>query len=365
MKARAVAGMILLVASGAIGAGPVDRSAQVDALFAAVTQKPSPGAAVMVIQDGKVVHKKGYGLANVELGVPCTAQTKFRIASLTKAFTAMAAMILHEKGLFRLDDSIDKYLPDFPNGAKITIRQLLTHTSGVQEPAPKPDQFDPLPVTNTPLEKRYAMCRDEPLEFEPGTKWSYTNAGYIVLGCLLEKVTGQSYEQIMAENIFKPLGMTNTNCDRTDAIVPGRAAGYCREGEGYRNASYFDTSVFGPAGCLYSTIEDMILWDQALGGGKLVKADLLAQAFSPAKLSDGSPVAHYGFGWVLGKHRGLDEVRATGMMPGFEAQIIRIPSQRFSVVVLSNCIGMGVFDLAHQIAEIYLAEHMETQTTEK
>jgi CubicO group peptidase (beta-lactamase class C family) len=135
--------------------------------------------------------------------------------------------------------------------------------------------------------------------------------------------------------------------------------GYSLEGDAYKNAMYLDMSLFGPAGALYSTIEDMVLWDRALYEGRLVKADLLEQAFTPAKLKDGTVVSHYGFGWVLGKSRGLDEVRATGTMPGFEAQILRIPSRRFSVIVLCNCTELGAFNLAHEIAEIYLWEVME------
>ena len=319
----------------------------------------TPGAAVAVIRDGKVILQKGYGLANLEQGVPCTPQTRFRIVSLTKAFTAMAVMILHERGVLNIDDTIGKYLPDYPKGDKITIRQLLTHTSGVQEPVPDAKAFDPLPAMNTPLEKRYTMCRDEPLEFNPGERWSYTNAGYIVLGYLIEKVSGQPYEVFLRENVFQPLGMDNTGYDRPHAILKHRAAGYSRDGAAYKNAMYFDMSLFGPSGALYSTIEDMVLWDQALyGGDKLVKPELLRQAFTPARLNDGSPVNHYGFGWVLGNNRGLDEVRATGMMPGFAAQIVRIPSQRFSVIILSNCDALDVLDLAHKIVEIYLGQVM-------
>ncbi len=346
----------LLVGFAGTGA-PAEESSKVDALFAAVAQNAGPGAAVAVIQDGKMVHQKGYGLANLEQGTSCTPQTKFRIVSLTKAFTAMAVMILHERGMLNLDDTIGKYLPDYPKGDQITIRQLLTHTSGVQEPVPDAKAFDPLPAMNTPLEKRYAMCRDEPLEFNPGERWSYTNAGYIVLGYLVERVSGQSYEVFLRENIFKPLRMDNTGYDHPDAVLKHRAAGYSRQGDTYKNAMYFNMSLFGPSGALYSTIEDMARWDQALYGDTLVKSELLRQAFTRAKLNDGT-TADYGFGWVLGKNRGLEEIRATGMAPGFMAQIVRIPAQRFSVIILSNCDAVDALNLAHEIAEIYLWEVM-------
>jgi CubicO group peptidase (beta-lactamase class C family) len=348
----------LLLACGADPAiQPADKSVQVDAVFLDWARGETPGAAVAVIQDGKMVHKKGYGLANLEQGAPCTPQTKFRIVSLTKAFTAMAVMILHERGLLNIDNAVCKYLPDYPKGDKITIRQLLTHTSGVQEPVPTGEMFALLPKMSLSLEKRYVMCRDEPLEFNPGERWSYTNAGYIVLGYLIEKVSGQTYEMFLQENIFKPLGMSNTGYDHPGAVLQHRAAGYSREGGTVKNATYFDMSIFGPSGALYSTIEDMTLWDQALYGDTLVKAELLRQAFTGAKLNDGT-TADYGFGWVLGKNRGLDEIRATGMAPGFMAQIVRIPAQRFSVIILSNCDALDALDLAHEIAEIYLWEIM-------
>lgn len=348
----------LLLARGADPAAqPADKSVQVDALFLDCGRGAAPGAAVAVIQDGKMVHQKAYGLANLEQGAPCTPQTRFRVVSLTKAFTAMAVMILHEKGLLNIDDTIGKYLPDYPKGDKITIRQLLTHTSGVQEPVLSGEMLEVLPKRNTPLAKRYATCRDEPLEFPPGERWSYSNAGYIVLGYLIEKVSDRPYETVLQENIFMPLGMNNRGYDRPDAILKHRAAGYSREGGTYMNAMYVDMSIFGPSGALYSTIEDMALWDQSLYGDTLVKADLLRQAFTRAELNDGT-TADYGFGWVLGKNRGLDEIRATGMAPGFAAQIVRIPSRRFSVVILSNCDNLGVLPLAHEIAEIYLWEVM-------
>jgi CubicO group peptidase (beta-lactamase class C family) len=352
-------GALLLAGGADPNLQPSDTSTQVDALFTTSRRGDVPGAAVAVIQDGKVVHRKGYGLSNLEHGIPCTTQTKFRIVSLTKAFTAMAVMMLHEQGLLHLDDPMVKYLPDYPHGEKITIRQLLTHTSGVQEPVLAPEASDQLVRSCTPLEKRYAMCRDEPLEFDPGQRWSYSNAGYIVLGYLIEKVSGRSYETFLTENIFKPLGMNSTGYDHHDTILKHRATGYSREGDTYKNAMYFDMSLFGPSGALYSTIEDMVLWDQALYGGKLIRTELLQQAFTPARLNDGTTIDHYGFGWVLGRNRGLDEIRATGMMPGFESQIVRIPSRRFSVIILSNCTELGVLTLAHEIAEIYLWPIME------
>ena len=358
LSAAAGIGLTAFLLVGFAGAGvPAEESEKVDALFAAVAQGPGPGAAVLVVRDGKIIHEKGYGMANLEQGTPCTPQTRFRIVSLTKAFTAMAVMILHERGVLHIDDAIGKYLPDYPKGDKITIRQLLTHTSGVQEPVLDAEMLEILPKRNTPLAKRYTTCRDEPLEFPPGDRWSYSNAGYIVLGYLVEKVSGQSYEVFLQENLFKPLGMSHTGYDHSDVILPQRAAGYVRRDGVCKNATYVDMSIFGPSGALYSTIEDMALWDQALYGEALVRADLLRQAFTRVKLSDGT-AADYGFGWVLAKNRGLEEIRATGMAPGFTAQIVRIPSQRFTVVILSNCDSLGVLKLAHEIAEIYLGEVM-------
>jgi CubicO group peptidase (beta-lactamase class C family) len=326
-----------LISKGADGTiQPPDESTQVDALL--IPTNNSPGAAVIVIHHGKILHKKGYGLANLELDVPNTSQTKFRIGSITKIFTSTAILQLHDKGLLNIDDTIKIYMADIQNGDKITIRQLLNHTSGLLESGG--------------------------LEFNPGERLNYSNHGYMLLGKIIEKSTGMSYENYLKENIFLPLNMINSGLDYSKEITKNRASGYSVNPDGnFANADYMDAAKAYSAGGLYSTVEDLYLYDGALYSDVLVKSQTLQQAFSPAKLNDGSETG-YGLGWMIGQYRGLKEVGHGGDINGFNSYIARYPEQHFTVVVLSN-ISMSqrgnmptAGDIAHRIAEIYLYNQM-------
>jgi CubicO group peptidase (beta-lactamase class C family) len=329
-----------LVAAPSVLATEAD---EIDALFASVGQGHSPGASVIAIQSGKVLHKEGYGLANLEHSVPNTPQTKFRLGSVTKSFTATAILMLHEQGLLSMDDPADMYLPDFPGSERTTLRHLLTHTSGLSESA------------------------EEPLLFEPGERISYSNFGYNLLGDIVEKVSGKSYEAYIQQHIFQPLGMLSSGYDHHAPIVRHRASGYSAAGNGeFVNADYTDMSGPHAAGALYSTVEDMYLWDQALYTDKLVQPATLDLAYTPVKLSQGRE-GGYGMGWMLNDYRGLREVGHGGDITGFNSYVARFPDQRFSVVVLSN-VGMrppaslpSAGEIAHRIAQIYLGGQMEPE----
>ncbi len=342
-----VAGALLAMAPRTSHAGGADqqslqaKSQQVDALFAPVVGKEAPGATVVVIQNGRILCQQAYGFANLELGVPNTPQTKFRLASITKQFTAAAILQLQEAGALSLDDSLAKYLPDFPQGDKITLRHLLTHTSGL------------------------GRSERAPLEFPPGERCNYSNAGYRLLGRIIEKVSGLSYEEYLRRHIFQPLGMLNTGCDHPDTVLGHRASGYVvNPNGGYLNQPYEDIfSTAFSAGCLYSTVEDMRLWDQALYAEQVLKQETIAEAFTPVKLNDGSEVG-YGFGWMIGKYRGVAEISHGGDASGFNTWIGRFPDQRFTVIVLSNlCMRPpgpipSAHELADRIADIYLGDVM-------
>ena len=316
----------------------IGKSGQVNKLFECTTNKPFPGASVIVIHHGKMLLNKGYGLANIEQSEPNTPLTVFRLGSITKQFTAMAILQLYDKQMLQIDDYVEKYFPGTLNGNKITIKNLLTHTSGIME------------------------SLDKELAFTPGAQISYSNAGYILLGKIIEKVSGMSYEKYLQENIFKPLGMNNTGYEHPDIKVRNCATGYIISDNGsYTDIGESDVSGAFSAGALYSTAEDMFRWDQALYTEKLVKASTLNQAFSQATLNDGSTIK-YGFGWMVSQWRGIKEVGHGGDITGFNSYIARYPDEQFTVIVLSN-IEMrppgplpdaGI--LAHKIAEIYLAD---------
>lgn len=316
----------------------IGKSGQVNKLFEPTANKPFPGASVIVIHHGKILLNQGYGLANIERNQPNTPLTVFRLGSITKQFTAMAILQLYDKQMLQIDDNVEKYFPGTLNGNKITIKNLLTHTSGITE------------------------SLDKELAFTPGAQISYSNAGYNLLGKIIEKVSGMSYEKYLQENIFKPLGMNNTGYEHPDIKVGNFATGYIISYNGsYTDIGESDVSGAFSAGALYSTAEDIFRWDQALYTEKLVKASTLNQAFSQATLNDGSAIK-YGFGWMVSQWRGIKEVGHGGDITGFNSYIARYPDEQFTVIVLSN-IEMrppgpipdaGI--LAHKIAEIYLAD---------
>jgi CubicO group peptidase (beta-lactamase class C family) len=318
----------------------LSKSEQVNKLFECTINAAVPGASVIVIHRGKILHKKGYGLANIEQNKPNTPETIFRLGSMTKQFTAIAILQLYDKGMLQIDEYVEKYLPGTLNGGKITIKHLLTHTSGISE------------------------SLDSELAFTPGDQISYSNTGYNLLGKIIEKVSGISYEDYLQRNIFKPLGMDNTGYEHPNIKIKNSAVGYKISDNGsYTDTGESDISGAYAAGALYSTIEDMYRWDQALYTEKLIKTGTLNQAFSQMILNDGSK-AKYGFGWMVNQLRGLLEVGHGGDITGFNSYIARYPEEQFTVIVLSN-VEMrppgplpNAGDLAHKIAEIFLSDKM-------
>ena len=322
------------------------RLPQVDALFTAVYGKPLPGAAVLAVRDGKIIHRAAYGLASVELDVPNRPETVFRIASLSKQFTALAVLQLCDQGKLSLDDRLSRFYPDFPDAEKITIYHLLTHTAGI------PDFIT------------FEEARKTPLQSPPGARLNYSNIGYEILGRIIETVSGKSYQDYLAENIWRPLKMAHSGVDTGRQIIPGRAAGYQPDGKGgFTNVDFSEPANKPASGGLFSSVDDMLLWDQALYSGGLLKPETLALAFRPVKLNSGRE-AGYGCGWMVGTRRGLREIGHGGDINGYNAYIARYPDQHFTVIVLSNTTMRPpgpvptAEDLAHRIADLALADVM-------
>ncbi len=284
---------------------------------------------ILVVRDGKLLISKGYGMANLELDVPNKPQTIFRLGSLTKQFTAMAIMILQERGKLHTNDPICNYLSDCPIAwQSITIRNLLTHTSGIPNYTSLPNflQTMQLPVTHANLVERF---KNMPLESTPGEKFKYTNSGYYLLGMIIEQVSGKSYASFLQENIFVLLGMTHTGYDSHNRLIKYRAGGYELQDNSIINASYIDMSIPFAAGALYSTTEDLLLWDQALYTEKLVSRKVLAEIFTPFK-------DRYGYGWIIAKRFDRQMIGHDGSINGFFSSIIRFPSDHVTAIVLSN-----------------------------
>lgn len=336
-----------------------DKSAQVDALMGQLVQGDSPGAAVIVIKDGRVLHKKGYGYANLETKTPITPDTAFDLASVSKQFTAMAVMILAERGKLSFDDPLTKFFPQFADYArKITVRHLLNHTSGL------PDYMQ---LFSREAKQGYQPSSKEMLDllakqpqprFAPGDKWEYSNSGYLMLAMIVEKASGKPFPQFVKENIFQPLGMNDSLVyDHTRPAVKNRAISYARLESGFKNIDYHPLNLVYGDGAVNTSVEELYKWDQALYTEKLVKASTLKQAFTPGKLNNGTGTG-YGFGWGVGKMLGLEHVSHGGGWVGFRTFITRYPSERFTVIVLSNYGRFNPGDTAQKIARIYLADRL-------
>jgi len=320
-------------------------TAKVDEYMNAALRVDRFSGSILVARDGLPIVSKGYGMANVELDVPNTPQTVFRLGSVTKQFTAMAIMMLQERGKLNVNDPACKYLPDCPAAWQpITVKNLLTHTAGVPNYTGFPDfvKTAVLPTTNAAM---IARLRDKPLEFAPGEKFAYSNSGYFLLGAIIERASGNSYANFLQENIFTPLGMKQTGYDSPLRIIKNRAAGYARQGGETVNAAYMDMTIPYAAGALDSTTGDLLLWDQALYTEKLVSRKTLDEIFTPFK-------SGYGYGWGIGKKFDRQEISHGGAIFGFATEIARFPADKVTVVVLSNVEGAPAGRIGNDLAAI-------------
>lgn len=317
-----------------------------------------PGCAALVSVDGKPEYTYCTGKANIELNVPVKIEHKFRIGSLTKQFTAIGIMILVEQGKLDLQDSIQQYLPDFPvKEYTVTIEHLLTHTSGIKSytsPEIMDENFMRLYHHPDSLVHSFAQF---PLEFQPGTQFSYCNSGYHLLGIIIEKVSGKSYATFMKEELFDKAGMTNTRPDNSTEIIENRIPGYDPSVEPV-NAQYIDMSIPYAAGNLISTVSDLNLWYKALFDYKIVKKETLAKAHTSYILSSGEPTG-YGYGWGVKTIEGQTVINHDGGIPGFLSSGFYFTEQKLLMVVLSNCTCNPPWESAEKIAILALTEYMK------
>jgi CubicO group peptidase (beta-lactamase class C family) len=304
---------------------------------------------VLVAQDGKIVLDKGYGFANLEWDVPNTPTTKFRLGSITKQFTAASILLLEERGKLKIEDPVKKYMPDAPAAwDKITIFHVLTHTSGIPSLTSFPDFASREAQAITP-EKLVEWFRDKPLEFEPGMKWNYSNSGYILLGYLIEKISGQSYSDFVQQNIFTPLGMKDSGYDSNSAIIAHRAAGYAPGKNGPENAGFVHMSIPFSAGALYSTTEDLLRWEQGLFGGKVLTAASLARMTTPFKQD-------YAFGLGVSTKNGHKMISHNGGIEGFNTALAYYPDDKLVVAVLANLNGGAADNISAKLAQVIHGE---------
>lgn len=337
-------------------------AARVDSLFVRWDKSNSPGCSLGISQNGAVVYERGYGIANLEYGLAITPLSVFRPASITKQFTAMATLLLAQRGQLSLDDEVRKYVTELPDyGRPLTIRHLLTHTSGLRDAWQLSTLAEPQDLK--PDNALRLLGRQQALNSTPGTEFVYLNLGYWVLGRIVERVSGQSLRMFADANIFRPLGMTHTFYhDDPNSIVPNRAVGYEPAGAGsweipvqqwsidFPNAS--SLQVGGHTG-LYTTARDLLIWEQNFADVRVGTPELVA-AMQTKWYSPGSDTNFYGLGVEVGQYRGLRTVYHGGSDPGYEAHVIRFPAHGLAIAVLCNAEGANPSVIVRRIADIYL-----------
>jgi CubicO group peptidase (beta-lactamase class C family) len=345
--------MAMTISAKAAAGLSAETTARIDSLFTNFDHPNAPGASVMVIHNSKPVFAKGYGLANLETKTPCTTNTNFRLASVTKQFTAMAVMILAERKQLSLDEPLTAFFPECPTyGKSITVRLLLTHTSGLIDYEDEIPAGTTIPVLDqdvlrilTKLDKTY---------FTPGSQYRYSNSGFALLALIVEVRSGQTFARFLQEDIFEPLKMTNTlSYEAGLSVVPNRAFGHTLKSNVWqRTDQNLTSSVLGDGG-VYSSVSDLLKWDQALYKSKLVSEAMLRVAFSPLTPTD-KPGRGYGFGWYVTEYRGLKEIFHSGETIGFRTRIARYPEKKFTVIVLANRADAKLEEFPHQIADLVL-----------
>ena len=349
------------------GQAPVD---EIDALFSKATSSREPGCAVLVIKDEKAVFRKGYGVSDLRTSSAITPATNFRLASLTKEFTATAVMLLVHDAKLHYDDSLTKVFPDFPAyGRAITIRNLLNHTSGLldyedllaEKYAGVPDEKIPQIKDAGVLD---LMKQQSTTRFPLGTRWEYSNSGYAVLAMVVEKISGKSFGDFLREHIFKPVGMTHSIAyEKGKNEVTNRAYGYSKTGAGWRETDQSSTSAVLGDGGIYTSLDDLEKWDRALTHHTLLSAKEVEPAYTPATASawplerlTGEAAPHYGFGWFVDPYHGHTRYSHYGETVGFRNAIQRFPNDHLTVVVLCNRTDRDAAPLAEGVVDLFLGK---------
>lgn len=320
-----------------------------------------PGAAVLVARDGQILFQGGYGLADVDKKTPITPETKFRIGSVTKQFTAAAILNLAEQGKLAIGDPLAKYFPAVPNASKITLRHLLTHTSGLHSYTDRPDFLAGVTKPVAPADLIASMAKDAP-DFEPGTNFKYCNSGYFLLGEIVAQVSGQSLGEYLRTTFFKPLGMKDTGIYINATPPPGAALGYAVHNGVATVAVDWDMSWAGGAGAIYSTVGDLFHWTEALHGGRVVNADSLKAMTTPNPLPAGVDGLNYGFGLVVSEIERLPTIWHNGGLNGWSSNLMWLPQQRVTLVALANALppapGFNPAAITHEMPKHFLAEEI-------
>lgn len=361
--ACALAAVFVFIAVAAPAAPTQDVAAKADAYMQASVKYDHFMGSVLIAQHGKILFSKGYGVANVKLGIPNTPGTEFRIGSNTKQFTAMAILELQERHKLSVDDPVCKYVPNCPaDWAPITIQNLLTHTSGIPNFTSFVDYVRIRTETMTPTQLM-AQFEHKPLDFKPGSKFSYSNSGYIVLGYIIEKASGETYAEFLQKNIFTPLGLAHTGYGTDHPAGKDHAQGYIYSGGKFVDSYFIDMSVPFSAGALYSTTLDLYRWDQSLAAGKLLSKRSFEEMFHPYVALPGPPASlttYYGFGWFISTAFGRREIWHEGTISGFTSINSWFRADDAFVITLNNTQSPHIFEISRALTAILFSEPYET-----
>lgn len=329
---------------------------ELDAVLTHAFPSQGPGAAVLVAKADKILYKKAFGKANLELNVALKPGHIFRIGSITKQFTACAILKLAEEGKLSLQSKITEFIRDYPT-RNITIEHLLTHTSGINTgagawtPETRKKDFTPQALIDS--------FKLRPPDFSPGDSFRYNNNGYVLLGYIIELVAGMPYEKYITEHFFKPLGMKNSGYDNTALVIPGRTGGYQRDNELYRNADYLSMTQPYSAGSLFSTVEDLYTWNKALTEGKVIRRESLRKAQTSYRLNNGK-LTGYGYGWWVGSIQGSPCTKHDGLINGFSTFALYLPQEKVFVAVFTNCESNNPEIIGSEIAAITMGKPYHT-----
>lgn len=330
---------------------------QIDSVITTVFKdKNGTGGVFLVAKDGKPIYRKAFGKANIELDVNMKPENVFQIGSMTKQFTAVAVMMLEEQGKLNINNPISKFIPDYPNGKNITIHHLLTHTSGIKDFTKMKSIMSIAKKDQTPKEL-VDFFKDEPVDFKPGEQFSYNNSGYVVLGYIIEIVSGKTYEDFIEQNIFEKLGMNNSRYASDREIVKHRAYGYHNRGA-FTNKMQVSLSIPYASGSLMSTVDDMLKWQKAMNTNSLITEVSKKKVYTDYTLNNGEQI-NYGYGWHLKDTDGTPIREHGGSIFGFKSMGVYVPSLDIYVVGFSNCDCNSPTKATRDIASIVIDANLK------
>ena len=326
---------------------------KIDSIVSLQYSATEPGITILVAKDGKAIYKKALGKSNLELNIPIEVNSVFQIGSITKQFTAVSILMLAEQGKLNIEDKIGKYIPEYIEvGRDITIHHLLNHTSGIKNKTPLSEKNYTSRMDRSPKEL-ITYFKDEPLAFMPGEKFKYSNAGYILLGQIIETISKQSYGQFIQENIFDKIGMTSSYCGDMKQVIPNRSTGYIIKQNEFVKSDYMNLSLAYSAGAILSTTEDLLKWQNALLQNTLLKESSIKQAMTPTLLNSGKKIP-YGYGFRFSRLGNSPVIAHTGSTKGFTSIALFLAQENMYITVLTNCNCKNVNNVAKQVAELFV-----------